>query len=109
MTDRVRVLCRPAIAAGFRLAGMRPEVADDAAEGARRLTAVLEDPEVGVVLAEEDFYAALPEAERRALARRPLPMVVPFPLPSWTAAAATPEAFIAELLRRAIGYRVRLG
>jgi len=109
VTDQVRVLCRPVIAAGFRLAGMRPDIADDTAEGARRLTAILQDPDVGVVLAEEDFYAALPETERRDLARRPLPIVVPFPLPSWTAPAATPEAFIAELLRRAIGYRVRLG
>jgi vacuolar-type H+-ATPase subunit F/Vma7 len=103
------VLCRPAIAAGFRLAGLRPRTADDAADGARRLSALLDDPDAGVVLVEEDFYAALPETDRRALARRPLPMVVPFPLPSWAPAAATPEAFIAELLRRAIGYRVRLG
>jgi hypothetical protein len=34
-------------------------------------------------------------------------MVVPFPSPSWTAPAEGPEAYIAELLRQAIGYRVR--
>ena len=63
MRDSVRVLCRPAVAAGFRL----------------------------------------------ALARQPLPIIVSVPLPTWAAPAASPEAFIAELLRRAIGYRVRLG
>ncbi len=109
MSDRVHVVCRPALAAGFRLAGLRPEVAADLPEGVRRVTALLGDPDAGVVLVEEDFYAALPEAERRELARRPLPMVVPFPLPSWAPATAAPEAFIADLLRRAIGYRVRLG
>ena len=47
--------------------------------------------------------------ERRALARRPLPMVVPFPIPRRALAAPAPDAFIAELLRQAIGYRVRIG
>jgi vacuolar-type H+-ATPase subunit F/Vma7 len=109
MRDRIRVLCRPAIAAGFRLAGFTPDEAQDAAEGARRLAALLEQPEAGVVFVQEDFYTALPEAERRDLARRALPMVVPFPAPSWTPALTGPEAFITELLRQAIGYRVRLG
>ena len=109
MSERVRVLCRPAVAAGFRLAGLRAETAPDVADGSRRLAAMLDEGEAGVILAEEDFYAALPAGARRELARRPLPMVVPFPLPSWAGPAASPEAFIAELLRRAIGYRVRLG
>ena len=109
MRDRVRILCRPAIAAGFRLAGFEPDEAEDAGEGARRLVALLEEPDAGVVLVQDDFYAALPDTERRGLARRPLPMVAPFPAPSWAPLAGGPEAFITELLRQAIGYRVRLG
>jgi vacuolar-type H+-ATPase subunit F/Vma7 len=109
MNDRVRVLCRPAIAAGFRLAGFTVDEAEDAAEGGRRLAALIGQPDAGVVLVQDDFYAALPDAERRGLARRPLPLVVPFPAPAWTPLAEGPEAFITELLRQAIGYRVRLG
>jgi vacuolar-type H+-ATPase subunit F/Vma7 len=107
--DRIRVLCRPAIAAGFRLAGFTPDEAQDVAEGARRLGALLEQSDAGVVLVEEPFYLALADAERRDLARRALPMVVPFPAPTWAPALEGPEAFITELLRQAIGYRVRLG
>jgi vacuolar-type H+-ATPase subunit F/Vma7 len=106
---QVRVLCRPAIAAGFRLAGLEPDEAPDSGAGARRLLALLDDASAAVLLVEEDFYAALPEPDRRSLARRPLPLVVPFPTPSWAPPAEGPEAFIAELLRQAIGYRVRLG
>jgi vacuolar-type H+-ATPase subunit F/Vma7 len=109
MRDRVRVLCRPAVAAGFRLAGLDPVEGKDAAEGARRLLDVLEDPEAGVVLLEEDFHDALSGPERRALARRALPLVVPFPVPTRVPPPEGPGAFIAELLRQAIGYRVRLG
>ena len=108
MRDRVRVLCRPAVAAGFRLAGFDAIEASDHAEGARRLAGLLGDEHAGVLLVEDDFYAALPEAQRRALTQRSLPMVVPFPAPAWAAVSAGPEAFIAELLRQAIGYRVRL-
>ncbi|HEY9507213.1 MAG TPA: V-type ATP synthase subunit F [Gemmatimonadales bacterium] len=104
----MRVLCRPAIAPGFRLAGLRPEVASDPPDGARRLASMLDDEDAGVILVQEDFHAALPEVQRRALARRSVPMVVPFPLPRWAPAATAPETFIAELLRRAVGYRVRL-
>ena len=109
MRDRVRVLCRPSIAAGFRLAGFDPVEAGDASEGARRLLGMLDDPEAGVVLVQEDFHDTLPPGERRGLARRALPLVVPFPVPSLVPPPGGPEAFIADLLRQAIGYRVRLG
>jgi vacuolar-type H+-ATPase subunit F/Vma7 len=108
MNDRLRVLSSPAAAAGFRLAGLAPVEAGDPAEGARRLLVLLDDGDAGVVLVEQTFYDALSEPARRALARRALPMIVPFPAPSWTPPDAGPAAFITELLRQAIGYRVRL-
>jgi vacuolar-type H+-ATPase subunit F/Vma7 len=109
MSYGVRVLCRPAVAAGFRLAGVAPTEAADAGEGALLLRTLLDEPEQGVILVEDAIYAAVPDSTRRELARRPLPMVVPFPSPTWAAPAVGPEAFIAELLRQAIGYRVRFG
>ena len=105
----MRALCRPAIAAGFRLAGLDPVEATDAVEGARCLIDLLEDPDTGVVLLQEDFQDALSAAGRRALARRALPLIVPFPAPTRIPPLEGPGAYIAELLRQAIGYRVRLG
>jgi vacuolar-type H+-ATPase subunit F/Vma7 len=109
MSYTVRVLCSPAVAAGFRLAGLTPLEAGDAEEGGRRLAGLMESRDVGVVLVEEPFYVALPDTARRRLARQPMPMVVPFPGPAWLPPREGAEAFIAELLRQAIGYRVRLG
>ena len=109
MSYGVRVLCRPAVAAGFRLAGLEPAEADTLSEGARRLRSMLDEAASGVILVEDDIHAALPDPIRRELSRRALPMVVPFPGPTWVAPPEGPEAFIAELLRQAIGYRVRLG
>jgi vacuolar-type H+-ATPase subunit F/Vma7 len=70
---------------------------------------MLDDPEAGVVLVQEDFHDAMPPAERSGLARRALPLVVPFPTPSLVPRPGGAEGFIADLLRQAIGYRVRLG
>jgi len=109
MSYGLRVLCRPAVAAGFRLAGLAPVETDTVADGIRRFRAMLDESGLGVILIEDAIHAALPDAMRRELSRRALPMVVPFPGPAWTAAPEGPEAFIAELLRQAIGYRVRLG
>lgn len=108
MAYGVRVLSRPEIGAGFRLAGLRPiEVPN--VEGAReQLEELFAGQDVGVVLIEEGFYDNLPEPLRRQLGRRPLPMVVPFPEPAWAGRAELAEAYIVDLLRQVIGYRVRL-
>jgi vacuolar-type H+-ATPase subunit F/Vma7 len=81
---------------------------DDVPDGVRRLLAAPDMAGLGVLLVEDSFYHALPPLARRTMARRPLPMVVPFPGPAWSALPEAPESFIAELLRQAIGYRVRL-
>ena len=103
----VQILCRAESAPGFALAGLAPLQAATAAEGAQKLQELLDRPGLGVLLVEEPFYAALREEARRMLGRRALPMVVPYPAPSWEPSAG-PEAYILEILRQAIGYRVRL-
>ncbi len=108
MTHDVVVLCRPQVAAGFMLAGLRPVEVESPAEGAALLSRLAERPEVGLVLVEDSIHQSLSEDSRRDLARRPLPMVVPFPGPSWVRAGVESDQYIVELLRRAIGYRVRL-
>ena len=108
MAYGVRVLARPATSAGFALAGLHPVEATNPAEGRETLEELLSTPEIGVVLMEEGLYTGLPEDVRRRLGRRALPMVVPFPDPSWAPRGTSPEAYIVELLRQVIGYRVRL-
>ena len=104
----VRVVCRPEVAAGFALAGLRPLEAATPAEGAVRVVELLAQRDLGVILVEDAFYDGLPPEVRREVGRRPLPMLVPFPGPAWVERPEGPEAYIVELLRQVIGYRVRL-
>jgi len=104
----VRVLARPEIAAGFALAGLHPVEVATGVDACERLDELMAAPDVGVVLMEEKLYDGLAEDVRRRLSRRALPMVVPFPEPAWAEQPRGAEAYIVELLRQVIGYRVRL-
>ncbi|HEX7024441.1 MAG TPA: hypothetical protein VF187_06455, partial [Gemmatimonadales bacterium] len=61
----------------------------------------------GVILLQEEIYQALPDDVRARLDRSAHPVVVPMPGPAWVAAPSAEERVI-ELLRRAIGYRIKL-
>ena len=61
----------------------------------------------GVVMIDEPLYRELPEEVRRDLQRAGLPVVIPVPGPAWTTESSAHE-YIVEILRRAIGYRVKL-
>lgn len=107
MECTLRVVCRPEVAAGFALAGLRPTEVATSDAGFAAVRELLGRPDVGVALVQDVFYDALPEEVRRQLARRPLPLIVPFPGPAWVERPAA-AAYIVELLRQVIGYRVRL-
>ena len=104
----VRVVCRPEVAAGFALAGLSTVEVGTPEEGADRILLLLSQPEIGVILVEDRFYEALAGDVQKELGRRPLPMVVPFSGPAWGEQAVSAETHIVEMLRQAIGYRVRL-
>jgi vacuolar-type H+-ATPase subunit F/Vma7 len=95
------------VALGFALAGV-PTQALEAPEAATRLEQLLRDPSAGVLLVEETLWQTLPEASRHAAANRPLPLVVPFPSPTWVPPEQAALGYVAEILRQAIGYRVKL-
>lgn len=108
MAYALRVVCRPEVTAGFALAGLRPIAAATPEAGAAVVHELLAQPEVGVALVQDVFYDALPDELRRQVGRQPVPLLVPFPGPTWAARGEAAEAYIVELLRQVIGYRVRL-
>jgi vacuolar-type H+-ATPase subunit F/Vma7 len=102
------VLCSPEVAPGFGLAGLPTVEAEADQDVSLLVDAEVGQPEVGVVLMQERLYDRLPEEARRRLGKRALPMVVPFPDPTLETRPEAAEAYIVELLRQVVGYRVRL-
>lgn len=108
MKRSVRIVCRTEAAPGFALSGLPVDEVRTTADGAARISALARDATVGLLLADESCWAALAESERRALLRNPVPLIIPFPGPAWVPSAVLAEAHLAEILRQALGYRVRL-
>jgi vacuolar-type H+-ATPase subunit F/Vma7 len=107
----VRAVSSPSLAPGFRLAGLlvdEASAAEDAAAIGDRLLLAADRPETGILLVEEALFHAAPEVIRRDLEKRAVPILVPVPGATFAAAGRGAEDYILDLLRRAIGYRVRL-
>jgi vacuolar-type H+-ATPase subunit F/Vma7 len=103
---KVRVVTRPPLAAGFELAGLAVERADDGHAAADIVTRWADDADVGVVLVDDELYRVLPSELLRRLDRQAMPVIASVPAPRWDERSDA-EAYILEILRQAIGYRVR--
>ena len=108
MSYRVRAIATPALAAGLRLAGLPADETEDPGAAAERVGALVQEPDLGILLVEQPLFDAFPPLLRRELENRALPIVVPVPRAAWGAATDRAESYILDLLRRAIGYRVKL-
>ena len=101
------VISSPGLSAGFALAGVPVFEATDGADAARQIAHLVDAMNAGVILIHEPLYEGLPDEVRRDLRRSALPVVIPVPGPDWTT-ETTAHEYIVEILRRAIGYRVKL-
>jgi V/A-type H+-transporting ATPase subunit F len=107
VTGGLRVVTRPGRGLGFRLAGV---AVDEVAAGGEteRLAALLADPAIAALAVDSEVLDAAPGELVEQAARRGRPVVLPFALPR--AGGPPPgEAYVAALIRRAIGYHVKLG
>jgi V/A-type H+/Na+-transporting ATPase subunit F len=105
-TRGLRVVTRPGDGAGFRLAGVPVDEVAPGEEQAR-FRALVADPSLAVLAIETRVVEAVPETLLRQASARALPVVLPFTLPR-AAGAGAGTAYVAALIRRAIGYHVKL-
>jgi vacuolar-type H+-ATPase subunit F/Vma7 len=105
--QRLVVIASPGLSAGFALAGVPVFEARDGSDAVKQIDHLVDQENTGIIIIDEPLYREIPEEIRRALQRSALPIVIPVPGPDWTT-EATAHEYIVEILRRAIGYRVRL-
>ncbi len=108
MTEgRLAVITTPQSSAGFALTGVSVFPEANGVSAARRIELLITKSEASVVMIEDALYEDLPEDLRRVLRYKTTPVVIPIPGPNW-GAESTAHDYIVDILRRAIGYRVRL-
>ena len=95
-------------ALGFRLAGIDGRTAATAEEAARKAAEILDDPEARLVLVDEGLFRLLPEGMQRMLDASRSPVFVAVPAARARKASVTPAEHVARLMRRVIGYQIRI-
>jgi len=101
---RVSLLTDRDLASGFRLAGVEVYSAQNRAEVEAAFRMMLENPQIGLIGVQEDYLPWIEEAFEHRLKGMDLPVVIPFPRPC----AVKGADHIAEMVKEAIGYYVKL-
>jgi V/A-type H+-transporting ATPase subunit F len=102
------VAVRPGDALGLRLAGAAVEEVPPGGEAAA-FRKLLGDPHTGVLAVEEELLAAAPPRLLKRAHDAGLPVILPFALPRRWDEAGRGQGYVAALIRRAVGYAVKLG
>jgi len=102
-----KVAARRGEGLGFRLAGAPVEEIEEGEE-AERLKALVADPSLGVLAVEETLLERVPEALLQRVGREGVPVLLPFAFPKAWEEAGRGEQYVATLIRRAIGYHVKI-
>ena len=103
---QVVVMTPPDARHGFALTGVRQRTLVPS-QLLAELHALLDDPSVGLVVVDERLAAGQVQASLREMERRSPGMFVMLPAPE--GGARLEEDYVLRLIRRAIGYQVRLG
>jgi V/A-type H+/Na+-transporting ATPase subunit F len=96
---------------GFRLAGCDTvEGADEQlAENKQKLLTLVNDDDVGIVGINEDFYNALDEPTRAKIDKLERPIIVSIPATKQLEISEARHAYLAKMIRRAIGFDIKIG
>jgi vacuolar-type H+-ATPase subunit F/Vma7 len=103
--SRLLVLTLPALAAGYRLAGVAVLEIRSPAEAASRLEELLED-EDGVIAVHAPYFHALARPLRQRLDALRAPLVVPLPAGTSVDEAQERRDRLLRMLRQAVGYEI---
>ncbi len=95
-------------ALGFRLAGIDGRAAETPDDVMRAAREIMEDPEARLVLVDEGLFRLLPEGTQRALDASRSPVFLAVPAARARRGSLSPAEQVAGLMRRVIGYQIRI-
>jgi len=102
---KVVALCPEQTAPGLALAGVETHVYATVQQAAEQLRALLQAADAGVVLVDDAVLDALDVPLRRRAEESDLPLVVAIPMGP---GRALEREYLEQMIRRVIGYQVRL-
>ena len=105
---RILIMTYPEVATGYRLSGADVlEFKEDEAITSS-LEEIFKKKVYGLLAVEEVMLENVPEDLMKKIAREGIPVVVPINTPKGWYGAETAESYIARIIRKAIGYEVKI-
>lgn len=94
--------------AGFRAAGFESVEVKGAQEAAELLMRLTEEEKCGLIAVEEKLLLGVPETVMRRIRRKGLPVVMHINIPGKWEERGVGESPVVRLIRRAIGYQIKI-
>lgn len=105
---RLIVITDPDTALGFRLAGVEATEVSAKEEAAERLLTCLRGKEPCIVIYNDEYRTGLSEKSQVELEESVSPVFYAIPISQARSGGESREHYLARLLRRAIGYQLKL-
>ena len=102
------VLTDPDNADGFRLAGVDVVIAETLDTVREKLNKLLDDEAAGIIAVNEQMMAAIDARTQRRIDSIYRPLVISLPIREKLAIGEDHKAYLARLIRRAIGFDITL-
>ncbi len=103
---KLTVITNPALAPGFRLAGVEVIAAESQERARNALVRLLDEGEAGIIAIDAPYFSTLDYATARRVEELVKPVVVSLPVGAELLPEQRRSRQIAELIRRAIGIRM---
>ncbi len=103
------VLTDPETSHGFRLAGVDVYEADSPESARSRLIDLINDDRSGIIAVDEDLMAVIDDRLKEKIDRLYRPIVIPIPSKKKVEITDERPEYIRRLIRRAIGFDIKLG
>ncbi len=102
------VITDPDSAVGFRLAGVETLAAERVEDAEEMLQTAVNSGGTGLLLINESFMNKFSDSFQRKLEKISLPLIIPIPISGTWWKQEQGEDYIFNLIRRAIGYQMKI-
>lgn len=106
--SKLLVITYPDTSLGFKLAGVEVEEVKEDEDITDILNDILKTGDYGLLVVEEKFLAKVDEGVLKRIRKTGIPVIVPIDTPKSWQTESEMESYIARLIRRAIGYQVKI-
>ncbi|MBI5327125.1 MAG: V-type ATP synthase subunit F [Deltaproteobacteria bacterium] len=106
--SKLLVITYPDTSLGFNLAGVEVKETEEGGDITPMLLEIIQAGNYGLLAIEEKLLAKVDEGILKRIRKTGIPVIVPINTPKSWHGEADMESYIARLIRRAIGYQVKI-